>query len=728
MGAVDFFASQTQVVGGDSRYLRRTGAGAQEFDVMIKGASCAGCIAKIEKGVKAIPGVEDARLNLSTGKLVVTGSRLSPERILRRVQELGYGAQPFDAGEVLDAGEQQSRFLLLCLAVSGFATVFTMGLTDAVWYGGDELSNTARQGLFWLAGAIAIPATLYSAQPFFQSAWRSLRVGRAGMDVPISLALLLSLGLSIYQAGTGGEQTYFDASVMLTFLLLIGRYLDHRLRDRARGAARHLLAMQTLLVQQVRPDGSLETVPAREIHPGEELLLATGDRSPVNGVLTDCGTEVDMSLVTGESVPQLVYQGMPILAGSIITGNPVRLRATATVEDSLLADLARLLEVGQQIRNRYVRIADRAARAYVPSVFILAVGVMLGWLVSGASLSAAVTNAITVLIITCPCALGLAVPAVQIVATERLFRHGVFVKTGDALERLSQVRKVIFDKTGTLTLGAPVLANVHVIPPEVLARAAGLAGASRHPLARAVVAACKGPRPVDTGVREVPGSGLERGEGDALERLGNAAWCGVPEAGGTPLWYRRGVERPVGFRFEDHIRPESRALVSALRNRGLDVEMLTGDTPAIAAQIAEQAGIADWRAGVRLEQKAAHLQELANAGMRTLMVGDGINDAAALALAHVSIAPGTATDISQKASDMVLRGDDLTPIVEAIDVARKAQRLVLENFGLALIYNLTAIPMAALGIVTPLIAAATMAGSSLLVTLNALRLAGKSVP
>ena len=647
---------------------------------------------------------------------------------MQRVQDLGYGAQPFDAGDALDDGERQSRLFLLCLAVSGFATVFTMGLTDAVWYGGEELSISARQGIFWLAGAIAIPATLYSAQPFFRSAWRSLRAGQAGMDVPISLALLLSLGLSVYQAATNGSQTFFDASVMLTFLLLIGRYLDHRLRDRARGAARHLLAMQTSLVRRFTARGGLETVPAREIRPGDELLLASGERSPVNGILTDRGTEVDMSLVTGESVPQMVGQGMSLQAGSVVTGNAVRLRATAAAEDSLLADLGRLLEAGQQIRNQYVRIADRAARLYVPAVFILAISVMLGWLAAGASFPAAITYAITALIITCPCALGLAVPAVQIVATERLFRRGMFVKSGDALERLAQIDRVIFDKTGTLTLGTPVLANLQDIPPEILARAASLAANSRHPLARAVSAACQTAVTAGTGVREVPGSGLERGEGDARERLGNAVWCGVAESGPFPLWYRRGKEHAVGFHFEDRIRPESRALVAGLKAKGLGVEMLTGDTPIIAAHVAEQAGITDWRAAVRPEQKAARLQELASAGVRTLMVGDGINDAAALALAHVSIAPGTATDISQKASDMVLRGDDLAPICEAIDVARKARRLVLENFGLALIYNLTAIPMAALGIVTPLIAAATMAGSSLLVTLNALRLARRGAP
>jgi Cu2+-exporting ATPase len=422
-------------------------------------------------------------------------------------------------------------------------------------------------------------------------------------------------------------------------------------------------------------------------------------------------------------LPQVVAQGAVVQAGSLVTGLPVLLRATARVEDSLIADLARLLEAGQQVRNRYVRLADRAARAYVPGVFILSLAVMAGWLIAGASLASAVTSAITILIITCPCALGLAVPAVQVVATERLFRKGVFVKSGDALERLAQIEKVVFDKTGTLTMGNPVLCEGEQIAPEILSRAARLARASRHPLASALAEAA-GPGEAAGDVREVAGSGLERGAGADLERLGSAGWCGAENPGAVQLWYRRGLEMPVGFRFEDRIRPDAQALVCDLEAKGLSVEMLTGDVPLIAARIAQEAGIADWQAQIHPDEKARYLEALAKAKTRTLMVGDGLNDAAALAMAHVSIAPGTAADISQKASDMVLRGSDLMPIAEAIAVARKARRLVLENFALALVYNLTAIPLAAFGVVTPLIAAATMAGSSLLVTLNALRLMG----
>jgi len=720
MVALSLSPAAPQAADDLSALVRRDASGADAFEVAVKGARCAGCIAKIEQGVGTIPGVEAVRLNLSSGKLAVLSRKVPPQAILQRVRDLGYEAQPFEAAESLTGEKAEGRLLLRCLAVSGFATVFAMGLTDAVWYGGD-LADSTRQMFFWLTGAVAVPASLYAGQPFFRSAWRGLAARSANMDVPISLALLLALALSVYQTALGGQHTYFDAAVMLAFLLLVGRYLDYRLRDRARDAARHLLALQSLLVRRLGLGGHVQTVAAREVVAGDRLLLASGDRVPVNGILEDRATDLDMSLVTGESLPQFLAMGAAVPAGAIVTGPAVILRATAGVENSLVADLARLLEAGQQAKSVYVRLADRAARAYVPTVFIVSLMACAGWLAAGASLAVAVTNAITVLIITCPCALGLAVPAVQIVATERLFKRGVFVKSGDALERLAEIDMAIFDKTGTLTVGAPMLRNAQQLPAEVLERAARLARASRHPLARAIAAAA-GAGPVALDVREVAGSGLERGDGEDRERLGSAAWCGA-EADVHQLWYQRGRQAPIGFQLQDELRPDAAALIQGLHQRNMRVEILSGDNAPIVGDIAARVGITDWGAGFTPQQKAARLQSLTAQGYRVLMVGDGINDAAAMALAHVSIAPGTATDISQRASDMVLRGNDLMPILEAYDVARKARRLVLQNFALAAIYNLTAIPMAALGLVTPLIAASTMAGSSILVTLNALRLA-----
>ncbi|MEI9994280.1 MAG: heavy metal translocating P-type ATPase [Rhizomicrobium sp.] len=707
-----------------SRHLQHGPAGETTFEVAVKGAHCANCLGKIERGVGAMPGVTMARLNLSTGKLAVSwrGAETSPGAVIARVVALGYEAQPYDAPAVLNAEASEGRFLLRSLAVAGFGTVFVMGLTDGVWYGGGDMNAATRDLFFWLAAAVSVPVSLYASLPFFRSAWRSLSKRSTNMDVPISLAIVLSLGLSVYQTAIHGRNTYFDAAAMLAFLLLIGRYLDFLLRDRARGAAQHLLTLQSLLARRLKPDGAVETVAAGDLMPGDRILLASGERVPVDG-RAGGDTELDVSLVTGESAPVKALHGTAIHAGSIVTGAALLLEVTARLQDSLVADLARLLEAGQQTRSAYVRLADRAARAYVPFVTGLAALVFLGWLVAGAGVGVAVTDAITVLIITCPCALGLAVPAVQIVATGRLFARGLFVKSGDALERLAEIDMAVFDKTGTLTLGTPRLQNGAEIAPESLAAAARLARASRHPLARALAAAA-GEGGVAAQVREVAGQGLEAQENGRHLRLGNAAWCGLREtAQSSELWFVAGDDAAVCFRFQDDIRPETIRLLRALEARGIAVEMLTGDREAPAAALAAQAGIARWMAGVEPKAKAAHMEALRAQGRRVLMIGDGINDAAALALAHASLAPGSAADVSQRAADMVLRGESLLPLVEAIDVARKARRLVLENFAVATLYNLVAIPLAAFGAVTPLVAAAAMAGSSLVVTLNALRLA-----
>lgn len=706
-----------------SRFLRQEADGATAFDIVVKGAHCANCMAKIERGVGAIAGVDAARLNLSTGKLHVRWhGAVAPAAILHRVRLLGYEAQPYDAPDVLDAGEKEGRDLLHALAVAGFGAVFVVGLTDAVWYGGTDMSIRLRDAFFWLAGAVSIPLTLYASLPFFRSAWRSLSHRQTNMDVPISLAIVLSLALSVYVTATHGESTYFDAAIMLAFLLLIGRYLDFRLRDRARSAARHLLALQSALARRLKPNGAVETVAGGDLIPGDRVLLASGERAPVDGVLSD-NTEVDVSLVTGESAPVSMAKGAAIHAGSIVVGVPVTMVVTARVENSLVADLARLLEAGQQRRSLYVRMADRAAKAYVPFVTGLSLIVFAGWLIAGAALALAVTNAITVLIITCPCALGLAVPAVQIVATGRLFERGIFVKSGDALERLAEIDTAVFDKTGTLTFGAPQLANAQDIPRDVLAAAAMLARASNHPLAKALAGAA-GEGPLAANIRETAGAGLEAEVNGVRQRLGSAIWCGASSGGqSSELWFRNGEQTPLQFRFHDEIRPETNALVAKLKARGIAIHMLTGDREAVAADLAAKANIDNWQAEIDPKAKAAYLERLRAAGRKVLMVGDGINDAGALALAHVSIAPGTAADVSQRAADMILRGNSLSPIVEAVDVARKARRLVNQNFALAVLYNIVAIPMAAFGIATPLIAAACMAGSSLVVTINALRLA-----
>jgi Cu2+-exporting ATPase len=714
-------------------FVRRDSKGRDSLELMVQGAKCAGCIQKIERGLLALPGVADARLNLSTGRLRVAWAPgvLDARLVTDTLAKLGYSAKAFDPEAALRQVDEEGRKLLRYLAVAGFAAMNIMMFSVPVWSGDGEMGEGTRTLLHWISALIAIPASLYAAQPFFRSAWRALAVRRANMDVPISLAVVLTLGISITETLRQGAHAYFDGITMLLFFLLVGRYLDHRLREQARSAARDLLALQAVTASRIGANGVVTAIAARDIAPGDRLLLAAGDRAPVDGVIEAGASELDRSMLTGETLPQPVRAGDAIHAGMINLSQRLIIRAGARVDDSSVAELARLVETSTQGRARFVRLADRAAALYVPVVHTLAALTFLGWLFGPALLRqlgvdagdvgvrVALLNAVAVLIITCPCALGLAVPAVQVVATGRLFKRGVLVKSGDALERLAQVDVAVFDKTGTLTLGKPRLTNV--VDPQILLAAASLARVSRHPLSRALVEAAGPGAPVKD-AREIPGEGVEAG---AL-RLGRRTFAAphAPDAqdGAVELWFADGAAPPVRFTFVDALRADAAETVAALRQRGIDVELISGDRPAAVAAAAREAGVTRWAASASPQDKTARLNTLRAQGKKPLMIGDGLNDAAALAAAHASAAPGTALEAAQLASDLVLQGAYLAPLVEAIDVARAARARALENLRFSALYNIVAAPLAAAGLLTPFIAALAMSGSSLIVTLNALRL------
>ncbi|ANP48076.1 hypothetical protein ATE48_13130 [Candidatus Viadribacter manganicus] len=714
-------------------FVRRDGAGHDTLELMIQGAKCAGCIRKIESGLLALPGVSDARLNLSTARLKVAWSpgAVAPAAITDALTQMGYGAAAFDPAAAARQVDEEGRKLLRYLAVAGFAAMNIMMFSVPVWSADGEMGEGTRTLLHWISALIAIPAALYAAQPFFRSAWTALRARRANMDVPISLAVVLTLTISIAETLQQGEHAYFDGITMLLFFLLIGRYLDHRLREQARTAARDLLALQSITASRIGLDGHVEAISANDIVAGDRLILAAGDRAPVDGVVLEGVSELDRSMLTGETLPQPVRIGDAIHAGVINVGQRLIVRATAPARDSSIAELARLIEVGEQGRTRFVRLAEKAAALYVPVVHSLALATFLGWMFGPAllrlfgfetldvGLRAALMNAVAVLIITCPCALGLAVPAVQVVATGRLFKRGVLVKSGDALERLAQVDVAVFDKTGTLTLGKPRL--VGVVDPKVLSAAASLARISRHPLSRALVEVA-GPGLAAKDAREAPGEGIEAGAMRLGRRSFAAPASSEAEDDAAELWFANGDASPVRFAFVDALRADAAQVIAALRQRGIEVELISGDRPIAVEAAAREAGIERWQGAASPADKTARLAALRAEGKKPLMVGDGLNDAAALAAAHASASPGTALEASQAAADLVLQGAQLMPLIEAIDVAKMAQSRALENLRFSALYNVIAAPLAAAGFLTPLIAALAMSGSSLIVTLNALRL------
>lgn len=710
-----------------SPYVRDTKDGLHSLELAVTGAHCAGCLRKIESNVGKLTGVTEARLNLSTGRMrVAWKGALSPASITETLAHLGYPSAPFDPQAVTTEVDREGRKLLACLAVAGFAAGNIMLFSIGLWTAhGDDMGMATRTFLHWASSLIALPAAAYAGRPFYLSAWRALKSGHANMDVPISLAILLSLGMSIYETIEHGHYAYFDAATSLLFLLLIGRWLDHRLRYRAGEAARDLIALQSAPGRRIERNGNVVAVAARDIAPGDKLLVAPGERVLVNAKIAEGRSEFDLSMLTGESAAVALAPGAEVPGGALNLSGRVVAIATARAADSLAAELARLVEAGTQSRARFVRLADKAAQLYVPIVHTLAVLTFAGWWMLGdIGFRAALMNAVAVLIITCPCALGLAVPAVQIVASGRLFRYGVLVKSGDGLERLARADMVVFDKTGTLTRGKPQLMQGQSLDAETIEQAARLARISRHPLARAIAEAA-GPGSVSDDAQEIPGDGISGTIDGAQAKLGHRTFVlGDGDRGGVELWLRVGNAPPQRIQFEDALRVDAEPTVRELEKLGLNVIMLSGDAEEATSRVARELGISEWHARQAPAEKISYLRGLSKEGHRVLMIGDGLNDAPSLAGAFVSMSPGTAADAAQASADFVFQGERLVPVVEAIKVARRARSRVFENFAFAAFYNVCAIPLAVFGLVTPFIAAIAMSSSSLIVTLNALRLAG----
>lgn len=703
-------------------------AGDAHLDLVVEGMRCAGCMQKIERALGEVPGVKNARCNLSTKRVAVTWEEgeTSSQTILSKLADTGFDAVPFDAKLVGAIDETESNRLLRAMGVAGFAAANIMLLSVSVWSGlVSDMEPETRLLFHWLSAIIALPAVAYAGRPFFDSALKALKSGSANMDVPISLAVLLATAMSLVQTLQNAEHVYFDASVSLLFFLLIGRYLDVQTRAKACSVAQNLLALRAVAATLVEPDGSTRAVPVDTLEPGMIVAVAAGQRLPADGRIVEGVSDIDTSLVTGESLPVTASTGAQVYAGTLNMSAPLKVEVTAKDEASLLAEIVRLMEAAEQGRAGYVRLADRIARVYAPAVHILAAATVLFWLALGAGWQTALMNAIAVLIITCPCALGLAVPVVQVVASGRLLKLGVLVKSPDALERLADIDTIIFDKTGTLTLGEPELANAGEIAPDSLALAGALARQSRHPLARAVARAAEGLAvPHVSDVSEMPGFGLEATLDGHQVRLGSRRWTGVddaPAATGPELWLARADAPAVRFAFADTLRPDAKETAQTLA-ASYDLRLLSGDTEATTAAIAGELGLAQWAAEQTPADKIARIEQAASDGATVLMVGDGLNDAPALKAAHVSMSPASAADISQTAADFVFQGEHLAPVEQTVDTARKARALVFQNFGLALAYNLVAVPLAVSGYVTPLIAAIAMSASSLTVTLNALRL------
>jgi Cu2+-exporting ATPase len=682
----------------------------------VPGMKCAGCIGKIERELLKAPGIAAARANLSAKRVAVRHDpMLGEDALVAMLGDLGFEAQPV-ADNPLGADDAERKRLTRALGVAGFGMMNVMLLSVSVWSGADG----ATRALFhWLSALIALPVIAYAGRPFFASAWMALKHRRTNMDVPISIGVILATCLSLYETITGGAHAFFDSAVMLLFFLLAGRTLDAAMRDRTRAGIGALLGRMGKSASVIGTDGTTRRVAAKDLAPGMLVLVAAGEALAADGTVVEGVGALDNAMLTGESAPQPVGPGSIVHAGAINLAAPLRVMLTHVAEDTALAEIARAMDEAGQSRSTYVRIADRASRLYAPAVHSLAALAFAGWMVAGAGWHASLTIAIAVLIITCPCAMGLAVPAAQVVASGALMRRGLLVKDGSALERLAECDIALFDKTGTLTLGTP-RADVRGLDPQARAIALGLSQASRHPLSRGLADALRAEGVIPaavTDVAEVGGAGLAgrwQGMAVALER---------PEDAGASLATRLRIGgQAQTITFTDPLRSDAAATLADLSAQGLASSILSGDRAAPVAQLAEALGLAA-QGEASPTAKLAVLEGLKAQGRRPLMVGDGLNDGPALAAAHASIAPGTASDASQQAADAVFIGEGLMPVALAVRTAKRTMRIVRQNFAFSIIYNLLAVPLALAGLVTPLVAAIAMSVSSLVVVANSLRLA-----
>ncbi|MEM8750532.1 MAG: heavy metal translocating P-type ATPase [Pseudomonadota bacterium] len=691
---------------------------------------CGGCISSIERAIIALPQVHKVRANLSSRKVSVTwdkdaGGGLA---ILKALDDLGFDhSQQADAEPVAKTVSNKGRQLLMSLAVAGFAAANIMLLSVSVWSGAD--AETAH--LFHLiSGLIAVPAVAYAGRPFFGSAFRALSARRLNMDVPISLAILLALGMGLAESLSGGSEAYFDACVMLLFFLLIGRYLDHMMREKARNSVDSLARLTAKGAVLVGDDGVLDYIALQDIKPGQHLRIRPGERFPVDGQIVEGVSDIDRSLVTGESESQIVRPGEHVEAGTLNLTGAVDMTATSDATNSFMAEITRMMETAENGRSAYVRIADRMASYYAPAVHLLALVTFLGWLfVTNGDWKASLYAAIAVLIITCPCALGLAVPVVHVIGANRLLKNGILLRDGSAFERLCEADVAVFDKTGTLTNGTPQLDHALYVRNEDKSTIARLAGCSSHPVARALArtygtsSTC-----VLSDIKEVPGFGISACQNGKEIRLGRPSWVAelasriTPDADTATTAFAREGEPMAMFFLNDSLREGARQAIATISKSGLQTEILSGDRVAAVNRVADDLGITAVHAELTPAGKVERLQALQDQGLKTLMVGDGLNDAPALASAHVSMAPGSASEVGRMAADLVFTHASLNAVPFAHAIALHTKNLIRQNFALAIVYNCIAVPMAMAGYVTPLIAALAMSASSIVVVANSMRL------
>ncbi|MDP2025968.1 heavy metal translocating P-type ATPase [Sulfuriferula sp.] len=713
----------------------------REAALILENIVCAACIWLNQHHIAQLPGVLSVEINYATRRARVRwdNSRIQLSAILKAVSDIGYIAHPFDPGRSDDIYRRERNTAIKRLAIAGLGMMQVM-MYALPAYIATDMTTEIRLLMRWASLVLTIPVVLYSAWPFFIGAWRDLKRRTLGMDVPVALGVGTAFVASVYATFFGQGEVYYDSVTMFVFLLLTGRFLELNARRRAGAAVEELVKLIPAVTTRLPhwPARDEEQVPVARLVVGDHVLVRPGETLPADGVVVEGDSAVSEAMLTGESLPVSKGKHANVVGGSLNQASPLVVRVDKLGTDTRLAAIVRLLDRAQSEKPRIAQLADRAAAWFVGLLLLITLLVGLAWFVIDPS--KALWVVVSVLVVTCPCALGLATPAALTTATGRLTRLGLLTTRGHALETLARATDLVFDKTGTLTQGR--LSVRRVVPlggrsaDAVSAIAAALEAGSEHPFARAL-------RAVDAVALNVsqivntPGRGVEGTVDGRVYRIGaprfaactetppapppsegGESWVALADVSGLIAW----------FALADTPRPDAAATLALLRQQGLRLHLLSGDAEAAVKASAQQLGIVEWHASALPEDKLAYVKALQSEGRIVAMVGDGINDAPVLARAQVSIAMGEGADVAQAAADMVMLGSRLAILADGVALARKTRRIIRQNLGWALAYNLIAIPAAALGLVTPWIAGIGMSASSLLVVLNALRLANtKSV-
>ncbi len=702
--------------------------GQLELGVRIEGMQCAACSWLVQRLAAELPTVHVEQLDALSGRAVLRFARgaSEPAELARRLARLGYRLLPRSGVADQQAQLQTRRKRLLRLSVAGLGMMQAMMFAWPL-YGFDDgdMPNAVRDFFRWVGMLVTAPVVIYAGWPFFEGAWRELRLRRLGMDTPIALAVALAFGGSVVATFLQAEAVYFDSVAMFVFFLLVGRSVEISLRERV--AARMAgLAEQLPASVRRRQGADFERVGLIELELGDEIALGPGETVPVDGELLSDQAQVSEAFLSGESRPLQRHRGQRVLAGSSVLERPIELRVSAVGEATALGELERLIARASQGRADWTRLADRAAQAFALIVIAAAVATVVLW--SSSSPEVALSATVAVLAAACPCALSLALPTALSAATRALAERNVLMVRAGGLERLASIDLVVFDKTGTLTGDTPELQVTALAgddPARLLAVAAALERGSLHPLARAFQ-----PHDLQWPVidpRETTGEGVEGRIEGRHYRLGRASFAGQPDDGQGDLWLSCDGVALARFAVQQRLRSDAAQTIGRLRALQLPVVLLSGDHPAAVTAVARSLQIDDYASELRPDDKLARLQQLQQQGRRVLMVGDGMNDAPILAAAHASLALAQGADLARQQADGVLASARLGGVVDALLLARRARAVIAQNLFWACSYNLVAVPAAALGLVSPWLAAIGMSASSALVIGSAMRLL-RSVP